>query len=168
MVEQDRKVPPLELEERVMDMPNISPGRRNTEKDPSPRQFPIYKPHHPQRRHFPDESSRKPQIPEPSKADDGDKSYAIPDHMQERDIHAGNAPVHSKDRKVPAVSKDDSFIKEAKEKYQWYNERHLSPPVAVRRSRSLSPPLDLDELHREIELKRAELQVDLVELECIR
>lgn len=33
-----------------------------------------------------------------------------------------------------------SRYRDQREKYQWYNERKISPPLEMRRSRSLSPP----------------------------
>ena len=35
---------------------------------------------------------------------------------------------------------DDPGFRDHREKYQWYNERKISPPLEMRRSRSLSPP----------------------------
>ena len=185
----ERIVPPLDLEdrgspdpktvERVMDMPNISPGRDGEYTGP-----PLaYKPKHPQKRHFQEGSSRKPEVgglfredgvnqqeyPELADANDGQNIGEIPRHsrperahepVKERDSRSlERGPGHSRSDRNLRLSKDDSFIKEAKEKYQWYNERHLSPPVAVRRSRSLSPPRSLEDLHKEIEQKRKELEV---------
>ena len=192
----ERKVPLLELgdrgspepqfEERFLDMPNVSPGRN--EKCTGP--LPVNKPKHPQRRHFYDDVGRKLPSPEPSRDDVRQDQYApvqekerkdrdidripeppevarAPEPFKEREGRGmDRGPRPSKGDRNLRLSKDDSFIKDAKEKYQWYNERHLSPPLEVRRSRSLSPPaMTLEELHKELEAKRKELQVDMVALD---
>ena len=142
-----RKVPPLALKENGMD---ASP-RKSEEDDLRP--FAVDKPTHAQKRHYFDESPKNQQVVEPAYGDK-ENVRAHSDRKEDRNLN-----------RFSGRSKDDSYPRDAKEKYQWYNERHLSPPVGVRRSRSLSPPLDLEKLHEEIEQKREELQVVLVELE---
>ena len=141
-------VPPLQLEEAHDDNHN-SPRKHEEDVRPPPDQ-----PTHNQRRHYHDESPRKRAAPEHSDQHEHSKYPGKDDGKIDRI-----------DR-IPVRSKDDSFVRDGKEKYQWYNERHLSPPLEVRRSRSLSPPpLNLEELHRELEQKREELQVEVIELE---
>ena len=176
LLDLEGKGSPEPVEERLMDMPNRSPGRKVEIPDPQP----VYKPKHTQRRHFHDDDARQPPRGEPNIPD-----KRVPKQDNRRNMDVDRAPEPPVEARAPEpakeregrrmdrgprptkgdrhmrLSKDDSFIKDNREKYQWYNERRLSPPLEVKRSRSLSPPaLTLDELHREIEAKRRELQVD--------
>ena len=180
----ERKVPLLDLEDRGSPEPQFdeSPGRKEKSTDPRP----VYKPKHSQRRHFHDDEARKPPSPEPYRHGVR-RDQHIPEQEDRKDMDVDRVPDPPQVARAPEpfneregrrmdrgqkpskrdrhlrLSKDDSFIKDGKEKYQWYNERRLSPPLEVKRSRSLSPPaLTLEELHRELEAKRKELQVDMV------